>query len=517
MVFLGRLLLAALICLGVSTSQAQELCKGLLERPARGLRANLPGLATIPSQQMSAIEASFNYGKKVSFGAVGAQMFINPKINVSNIHGENYYLGVPHSLVLEKLGFNFIKGLDGKIMMEFPSSVFEIFNKYELRVKEWIQSGIIKEHEVLRPAFVLERVVDGIKEYGLFSPAIESWPGAEWTLATKVQQFSHKSYYNYVSSGRVPFVNEIFLNHDLSHLSDLYQNPDIMRQYYFYGKSVAASIKKHGEKLDDSGTAFSIHSDAKALRSEYRSVVYGEWFSIPDTSKAAQIRTLIPEYFVPGGPKNLEASVRYLSSLSGAQKKARIEKFVRSAHELILRFGGGIKDVRSYYVFDSYGAGNLKRLAKVIDQASSKSLDFANEANELALAESLPKMVDTLEYMGNFLFATAGEFRDFLLQKKELEYAYAKDASRTYSSIIINDVSGEAHQRVEKAAIDLLARLEIAFYKAVDLSLATSIAYREGRVQRLSVQDRFFQYLKSFSSPGSYTEYAFELNRGSQK
>ncbi|HEX4925717.1 MAG TPA: hypothetical protein VFV50_16610 [Bdellovibrionales bacterium] len=495
-------------------------CGGAVHSAAWPYRSLLPGALTIPESQRQVLEASYRKGIELAFGPL--KEWTNPfldNINVGAGHSQNYFNGVRHSKVLEELGFKFIRDSDGKPSFQPPATFLEIFANYERHLRTMIKSGVVSETEVIRPALILQKIKDGAPvtppEYRVFSPAVDAWPGAEWVLATKVPQFSHETYYNFVGSGRMPFAAGSFFNHDLSHLSDMHQSPEVMRQYYLYGRKVMGSVRSSGLKAGTFERNFSMKGDAEKLMAEYRSVIYGEWFTIPDVTKAQRIRRMLPGYFMSRRDHSVDSIKSDLHGLSAQELKARAERVLQMAPSLIISLGGGMKDIRSYYVFDKGGNGMLTRAHSAIRpdhwQAKIKP-NFETDANHHALADTLPKWLDQLATLYHFTFSETRQLEAFLEARPE--YEAISSLAKSFVDLKRNDADGKLRQSAESALIDQLARLELAFYLAVDLALTPEIAYREGRLSRLSRQDRYFRYLSAIMPASSYTAYAFELNQG---
>jgi hypothetical protein len=511
-------LLVILVCVAVDPTYAQHNCIELFKGNAQ-FKENLPGVESIPAKELQQLHESYIQKREKAFGQIdNGDHVLFEGLTIADTHAKNYFRGTAHSRVLEKLGFKFRKDSAGKPQMDYPETVLDIFNNYELRIKDWIRKGIITGDEALRPALILQKMEGEFpadpQEYRVFSPALDKWPGVEWSVATHVPQFSHQLYYKFVASGRVPFATGTFLNHDLSHLSDLYQSPEIMRQYARYGREVMKASMNMKSHIEHSDTGFSMRENSVTLMSEYRSLVYGEWFTVPDISKSAKIKRLIPEYFSSEGPKDLPSALSFIQNLPSDARAIRTKKFIQDARSLILSFGGGMKDVRSYYAFDNKGTGPLVRLNNILRPhlpGAKIKPKFDNDANRFALIDSLPKLIDLLEHLSKFTSASDAEFRNFLNEKPE--YEHVRQYLPSLFKLKENDPSGEYRQLAERAIVELLSRLEVAFYKAVELSLTPEIAYLEGRTRKLSETDRYYKYLRSFMHPDSYTAFAFELNR----
>ncbi len=488
-------------------------CRALLSLRPSSIQATLPGISSIPTEQLEAIEEVFREGaltfgkvdKNIDEGTWFSKLSV-AKTLVRNLKEKNLF-----SQTLEKLGFKLGRDSRNRPTVQVPNSIFVVFHRYELRMQQLIEEGTIRKDEVVRPALILEKTDPngGDTKYQMFSPVTDVWPGPEWVISKDVPQFSHQLYYSFVASGRVPF--SAVLNHDLSHLADLYIYPEIMRQYGRYGHSVSMASKARSKvRYDDTG--FNMKG-REARKSEERSVVYGEWFSLPDISRAKEIKSLLKEYFSPGGPKNLNQALESIQDLPKAERIKRMRNFIDRVRPLILQAGGGMKDVRSYYVFDDGGEGVLNRLVQLIEGKKVSKLNFNEYSNEEALKDSLPKMVDLLEHLYYFTYESYDNLNAFLDSRPEYERSAEVNLGRIIYTYGSYDTSGKYRAVAETRAIQLLAQLEMAFFKAVDLGLTLEIAYKEGRTQQLSTRSKFFKYLKSFVDSRSYTYQAFELGR----
>lgn len=400
---------------------------------------------------------------------------------------ERYRQGDHHAQELLKIGFYLSKDFPDKKERLLPPKDFEVLMTHlSEQAQELLDSGKVKEDELIEFALIFQRPINflTVQERNAI-PRKNNWPKDGYRLNTSTDQTSHEIFYHHARNGEFQFGIDAFLVHDIGHWTELVAYPEIMKGWRKYAHSLLAE-PAHGEENMYGWPK--IKPTVKATKS----FILAEWFSLPDISKTAEIKNLIP-HFYEKAPKDYDSDLAYLSKLSLEERKLHFNQIINS-EPLLLKFGGALRD---HYNLDRFTT-EQQLLNMVVDPPADINLRLAQET--LHAQVRLLKLLNEIR--------NNPPSRDSFWEKTK---SYFKNLAFNHKEFILRQDEKERNKTLDRVMLEITARVETALYKAVELNLDIETVHKESRLQKPVPNSKTYQYLKSFVPKTWANYYAFEL------
>lgn len=387
------------------------------------------------------------------------------------LYGLRWEKGEEHARALIKLGYETAKDESGLTILKPPSDMATTFSLYERRMRELLASGAASEERLLRPALPFARRDGG--GYVFVRPGIDPWPSpADYEVAAELKTVPLELFFTVVGQGKMPIaLRGRMFQHELAHLTEFYEHPELMALTRSHAPMGAAE----GEW---SGTP-----------PQVRTTILGEFLSLPDVRKAADIRALLPHWFDPATPPTPVEAQRRLLSLPSAERQRHIEALVDRGEELLLRHGGGFRDYYNTHL-QYPDKAVLEEAAHFLARPGQR---WTTRDNPMP-RESLHGVLRELEVL-----------RD-LRYRPDSFAGRSPDVAATAAALLKGpDVEAGLDARLAER----LARFEAALHAAVDLELTPEQIYRDARLSRPRRDSATSRYFARVAERGEALYYAF--------
>ena len=365
----------------------------------------------------------------------------------------------------------------GKALVHIPGMETPIicFNEH---VQALIEKGVVTENDVIRPALVFKLLGSSKNEYVFVRPGIDAWPDpSKFELMSELPPFDQETWTKTLGSGKLPVGMDAFGIHDLSHVTEFYQNPELMkatREYYRWFQQTPESWKKQVEAAHNQFRKTNrVAPPLSAPALHYlRSMLIGEAFALPNPKESAAIRSMMPEYFSDSEPKKLGDAVAALKKMPEENLTHRIESILALQERVIVKQGGSLRDPY-----------NTER--SINHESYWKPLDGVDATGKVQFSETF----DITEIHRNSLYGIV----------KDIEYLYKlrKSHSKKYNA------------NMEALLLNRIARFQLGLKTGLDLQITPEQAIRDNASQSLSPASKTYQYLKSFVPEGGMVWNAF--------
>ncbi len=243
------------------------------------------------------------------------------------------------SQFLKYLGFR-LRIKNHKDSIEFPTSVIDVLKKIDRIRRKQILKGLINEHDSITAGVPLSSTAISFGDTEVIYLTNTSSPNSLNKLIPVKGDLSFQAYSKTVASGIIPIGAQLAAHDIIGHSYELLRRPQL-----------AAAIRNFYRNIQP---RLSNKSDKKYLKAvQHRSVIFGEFLSLPDLSKREQITELMT-LILPKikEPSYLELLDKYTQKLlSNELSEHQILEFLRSLEPLLINTGGGINDgysVRQY-------------------------------------------------------------------------------------------------------------------------------------------------------------------------
>jgi hypothetical protein len=400
---------------------------------------------------------------------------------------QRYHAGDHHAQELLKMGFYFSSDFPDKRERLLPPKDFEVLITHLAKqAEDLVKSGKVTKDELIEFALIFHKPVD---IFGIFHlqkniiPQKKPWPKDKFTLHTVAEQTDHEIFYHFIREGVFQFGIDAFLTHDIGHWTELVAYPEMMKGWRRYADSLKTE-PAHGESNMYGWPK--IKPTVKAAKS----FILAEWFSLPDISKADEIKKLIP-HFYKKNIKTYDSDLAHLTNLKLEERRQHYDEIIKKAEPLLLRFGGALRDHYNLARFTT----DQELLGMLVDPPA----DF----NARLSQETLHAQVRLLKL--------ANEIRFNPTPPKQNPFALLNIFNDQNIAHIYNIPQEERNRDLDTAMLQLAARIETALYKAVELNLDIETVHKESRLQKPTKDSKTYQYLKSFVPKHWANAYAFEL------
>lgn len=415
-----------------------------------------------------------------------------PGVRMSEKLGQWYDAGENHARGLVSLGWE-VRQVDGKTHLVPPQTLDVIFDRYE---KEMDRLGIAEEDRI-RPTLAFSNGVDWV----YIRPGIDPLPPFGWRLHTNPGQVPHEEFYELVAQGKMPFGTSGFFLHDLGHLTDLLSNPEQMKQWKAYGREITR-LGKEGK--------------SPTLKTQWRSAILSEFFSLPDLSRKAEIQAALPHYFSTTPPSSIEDAKTRLVAQTEGDLVRHADRLLRLTDKGLLRLGGAMRDG---YV-EQWHNNECHRLTRILEMARKGSQVIALPKEEsavldvpYALSETLLSLRDDIRMLSQMREDLDGfSRRSDLFQHGKISssmYVTAPELNREGLKKLKEMPLVERNAKLRVLLLDRIARLEMALYTAVKLDITPEKVMREARNQIPSETSDTGRYFRSYVHPDSLSAQAF--------
>lgn len=369
-------------------------------------------------------------------------------------YGERWERDDEHARAMVRLGFRADLDAEGRAVLLPPEDLSEIVARFAGQARRLMAEGRLREEDAIIPALELYRddPTGGPQQLVYVRPGFDPWPEGEgWELAWSGHQFPAAEYHRHLAAGRFVLNFGGMLIHDLAHLTEFHEHPEIMASARAFSRARADDPWADGYETPD----------------KLREWLHAEAASIPDVRRAASIRGLLPHWFSgPGRVRSLAEARTRLERMTPAERGRHVRRLLDAAPSLLARHGGGMRDHYSLNRFaERDGELGLDAVGVLHDGSDPREWNPRDPATWSHPARPLPPWARLL---------------------RETPHALLLEIEALWNVRHGHGPGGEADPRWAGADVplsDRAARLETALAAAVRLGLTPEDLFRDARLR----------------------------------